>query len=183
LLATPGWLERRPGRIDRVRPSGLERKPVPRLPGGARLLRRLPDPRAMIALPLGMVAILAALMALTGQGADSVLRHLYLVPTIWVALGRGTVGGGLVGSLAGLLHAPIVLPAVERHGITSQTLDGLLSLGLPALALPCGVSADGRPLALQIVGRPFDEATVLRLGHAYQGATAWHEVPPSVQGG
>jgi len=78
----------------------------------------------MIALPLGMVAILAALMALTGQGADSVLRHLYLVPTIWVALGRGTVGGGLVGSLAGLLHAPIVLPAVERHGITSQTSTG-----------------------------------------------------------
>jgi aspartyl-tRNA(Asn)/glutamyl-tRNA(Gln) amidotransferase subunit A len=41
-------------------------------------------------------------------------------------------------------------------------------LGLPALALPCGAASDGRPLALQIVGRPFDEATVLRLGHAYQ---------------
>jgi len=31
-----------------------------------------------------------------------------------------------------------------------------------------------RPLALQIVGRAFDEATTLRLGHAYQQATAWH---------
>jgi len=56
--------------------------------------------------------------ALTGQGADSVLRHLYLVPTIWVALGRGTVGGGLVGSLAGLLHAPIVLPG--GRGVTGS---------------------------------------------------------------
>ena len=98
----------------------------------------------MIALPLGLVAALAAVMALTGQGADSVLRHLYLVPTVWVALGRGTVGGGLVGALAGLLHAPIVLPAVERHGITSQTLDGLLSLGLPVLTgLLVGYLADG----------------------------------------
>jgi aspartyl-tRNA(Asn)/glutamyl-tRNA(Gln) amidotransferase subunit A len=39
-------------------------------------------------------------------------------------------------------------------------------LGLPALSVPCGFSRDGLPLALQIVGRPFDEATILRLGHA-----------------
>ena len=98
----------------------------------------------MIALPLGLVAVLSAVIALTGQGADSVLRHLYLVPTVWVALGWGTVGGGLVGALAGLLHAPVVLPAVERQGITSQTLDGLLSLGLPVLTgLLVGYLADG----------------------------------------
>src|SRR5258705_543743 len=133
-----------PGRIGRVRPPGLERKPAARLPRRARVLRRLPDSRAMIALPLGLVAVLSAVMALTGQGADSVLRHLYLVPTVWVALGWGTVGGGLVGALAGLLHAPVVLPAVERQGITSQTLDGLLSLGLPVLTgLLVGYLADG----------------------------------------
>lgn len=98
----------------------------------------------MIALPLGLVAVLSVVMALTGQGADSVLRHLYLVPTVWVALGWGTVGGGLVGALAGLLHAPVALPAVERQGITSQTLDGLLSLGLPVLTgLLVGYLADG----------------------------------------
>ena len=74
----------------------------------------------MIALPLGLVAVLSAVMALTGQGADSVLRHLYLVPTVWVALGWGTVGGGLVGALAGLLHAPVVLPA--PHGKTACPL-------------------------------------------------------------
>jgi aspartyl-tRNA(Asn)/glutamyl-tRNA(Gln) amidotransferase subunit A len=52
--------------------------------------------------------------------------------------------------------------------------------GLPALALPCGFSASGLPLSLQIAGRPFDEATVLRVGHAYERATEWHTRRPSL---
>ena len=87
----------------------------------------------MIALPLGLIAAVATAMALTGQGSDSVLRHLYLAPTIWAALSRGAIGGGLAGGLAGLLHAPFALPAVERAGLTSRSLDGLLSLVLPVL--------------------------------------------------
>ena len=46
--------------------------------------------------------------------------------------------------------------------------------GLPALALPCGFDGTGLPIGLQVIGRPFDEATVLRIGHAYEQATAWH---------
>jgi len=46
--------------------------------------------------------------------------------------------------------------------------------GLPALSVPCGFTAKGLPVGLQIAGRPFDEATVLRAGHAYQEATEWH---------
>jgi aspartyl-tRNA(Asn)/glutamyl-tRNA(Gln) amidotransferase subunit A len=46
--------------------------------------------------------------------------------------------------------------------------------GAPALALPCGFSASGLPLGLQIAGRPFDDATVLRIGQAYEQATPWH---------
>jgi aspartyl-tRNA(Asn)/glutamyl-tRNA(Gln) amidotransferase subunit A len=57
---------------------------------------------------------------------------------------------------------------VARMGRFSRLTRPFNGLGLPALALPCGGAPDGRPLALQIVGRPFDEATVLRLGHAYQ---------------
>jgi aspartyl-tRNA(Asn)/glutamyl-tRNA(Gln) amidotransferase subunit A len=49
--------------------------------------------------------------------------------------------------------------------------------GLPALSVPCGF-ADGLPVGLQLVGRPFDEATVLRVGHGYQEATRWHEMRP-----
>jgi aspartyl-tRNA(Asn)/glutamyl-tRNA(Gln) amidotransferase subunit A len=49
---------------------------------------------------------------------------------------------------------------------------------LPALSLPCGFTAGGLPLGLQIAGRPFDEATVLRTGHAYEQATDWHTRHP-----
>ena len=52
-------------------------------------------------------------------------------------------------------------------------------LGLPAVSVPCGFSRDGRPLALGIAGRPFAEATVLAVGHAYEQAAGWHtRVPP-----
>ena len=55
--------------------------------------------------------------------------------------------------------------------------------GLPALSVPCGF-ADGLPVGLQLTGRPFDEATILRAGHAFQEATRWHERrPPAPVGG
>ena len=57
---------------------------------------------------------------------------------------------------------------VAMMGRFSRLTRPFNGLGLPALALPCGAAPDGRPLALQIVGRPFDEGTVLRLGHAYE---------------
>jgi len=53
-------------------------------------------------------------------------------------------------------------------------------LGLPALSVPCGLSAAGLPLAFQIVGRPFDEATVLKLGHAYEQAAGWWRQGPAL---
>jgi aspartyl-tRNA(Asn)/glutamyl-tRNA(Gln) amidotransferase subunit A len=54
--------------------------------------------------------------------------------------------------------------------------------GLPALSLPCGLSA-GLPVGLHLVGRPFDEATLLRCGSAFQRATSHHAlVPPSASG-
>jgi aspartyl-tRNA(Asn)/glutamyl-tRNA(Gln) amidotransferase subunit A len=52
--------------------------------------------------------------------------------------------------------------------------------GLPALAVPCGFTTTGLPLSFQIAGRPFDEATVLRVGHAYEQATDWHRRRPPV---
>ncbi|MEV4600573.1 amidase [Amycolatopsis sp. NPDC049253] len=53
------------------------------------------------------------------------------------------------------------------------------ALGNPAMSVPMGFTADGLPLGLQIVGKPFDEATVLAAGFAYQQRTSWHrQVPP-----
>jgi aspartyl-tRNA(Asn)/glutamyl-tRNA(Gln) amidotransferase subunit A len=46
--------------------------------------------------------------------------------------------------------------------------------GLPGLVVPCGVDRAGLPIGLQIIGRPFDESTVLRIGASYEGATDWH---------
>lgn len=81
---------------------------------------------------------------------------------------------------------PVVAP---RIGETTLTVDGqrialnaaLLrcvspfnATHLPALSVPCGFTAAGLPIGLQIAGRPFDEATVLRVGHAYEQATEWH---------
>ncbi len=51
---------------------------------------------------------------------------------------------------------------------------------IPALAVPCGFSSEGLPLSLQIAGRPFDETTVLRAGHAYEQAAGWHTRRPPV---
>ncbi len=61
---------------------------------------------------------------------------------------------------------------VARMGRFSRLTRPINGLGLPALSVPCGLSRDGLPLGLQIVGRPFDEATVLRLGHAYESAAS-----------
>jgi aspartyl-tRNA(Asn)/glutamyl-tRNA(Gln) amidotransferase subunit A len=51
-------------------------------------------------------------------------------------------------------------------------------LGLPALSVPCGVDARGLPLAFQLIARPFEEAALLRAGHAYQQRTDWHRQVP-----
>jgi aspartyl-tRNA(Asn)/glutamyl-tRNA(Gln) amidotransferase subunit A len=50
--------------------------------------------------------------------------------------------------------------------------------GFPAITLPCGFSEDSLPIGLQIAGRPFDEATVLRAAHAYEQSTEWHRRRP-----
>jgi aspartyl-tRNA(Asn)/glutamyl-tRNA(Gln) amidotransferase subunit A len=49
--------------------------------------------------------------------------------------------------------------------------------GLPALSVPCGFSS-GLPVGLQLVGRAFDEPTLLRLGDAYERVTPHHEARP-----
>jgi enamine deaminase RidA (YjgF/YER057c/UK114 family) len=59
----------------------------------------------------------------------------------------------------------------EFHGPFNLT-------GLPTLSVPCGFSENNLPIALQLVGKPFDEITVLRAGYTYQQHMKWYERRP-----
>lgn len=88
---------------------------------------------------------------------------------------------------------PFPLPTIEETDVEASGGPATLSmvarftgltrpfntLGIPALSLPCGFDASGLPIGLQIVGRPFDEATLYRIGHAYQGVTDHHRKVPA----
>ena len=52
--------------------------------------------------------------------------------------------------------------------------------GLPGISVPCGFSKDGLPIGFQLMGRMFDEATLLRVADAYERATDWHTRAPSL---
>jgi len=52
--------------------------------------------------------------------------------------------------------------------------------GLPAISIPCGLTPEGLPLGLQIVGRAFDESTILNLAYHYERSTPWHELRPNL---
>ena len=52
--------------------------------------------------------------------------------------------------------------------------------GLPAISLPCGFTGSNLPIGLQIIGKGFDEETVLRAAHAYEQATEWHKKKPNL---
>ena len=54
--------------------------------------------------------------------------------------------------------------------------------GLPAVSLPCGFTSRGLPIGLQLIGRAFDEATVLRGAYAYEQATEWPARRPTLAG-
>ena len=55
--------------------------------------------------------------------------------------------------------------------------------GLPAMTIPCGFTVEPpiRPLSIQFYAKPFDEATLFRVGHAYESATDWHKRRPAIE--
>jgi aspartyl-tRNA(Asn)/glutamyl-tRNA(Gln) amidotransferase subunit A len=52
--------------------------------------------------------------------------------------------------------------------------------GLPAVSVPCGFTRGGLPIGLQLTGRRFDEATLLRIGDAYERDTDWWKQAPAL---
>ncbi len=76
---------------------------------------------------------------------------------------------------------------VELPGGNTPLLNAYLDMtmpfnlsGQPALTVPCGFSNDNLPIGLQLVGAPFNEATLLRVAHQYQQDTDWHHRQPPV---
>jgi Asp-tRNA(Asn)/Glu-tRNA(Gln) amidotransferase A subunit family amidase len=79
-------------------------------------------------------------------------------------------------------------PRLDRHDTLSfWTRPNLTSpfncTGGPALAALCGFTGDGLPLSMQIAGRPFDDARVLRAGHAFERATGFYKRRPTLTPG
>jgi aspartyl-tRNA(Asn)/glutamyl-tRNA(Gln) amidotransferase subunit A len=62
------------------------------------------------------------------------------------------------------------------------TVTGNLA-GLPGISVPAGLSEDGLPLGLQLIGRPFDEATVLRAADVLERAAGFDARPPHLAAG
>jgi aspartyl-tRNA(Asn)/glutamyl-tRNA(Gln) amidotransferase subunit A len=52
--------------------------------------------------------------------------------------------------------------------------------GYPSISVPCGFDGAGMPVGLQIIGRPFEEALLLRVARAYERATEWGVRRPPV---
>ncbi len=85
---------------------------------------------------------------------------------------------------------PIVAPPLDAYQLEETSGDvmdleiaftGLANLtGHPALSVPCGFTAAGLPVGLQITGRAFDERTVVALAAAYEAATDWHARHPAL---
>ena len=86
------------------------------------------------------------------------------------------------------ITAPPILASEVTIGDSSVGTTGALTQytrpynisGTPAISVPCGFSAEGMPIGLQLAGRPFDEATVLRAAHAYEQNTEWHLKRPPI---
>ena len=82
-------------------------------------------------------------------------------------------GRSPLGTLARLRRYPVVNASVDGTNIVFHRD---INVGI-AVALDGG---NGLPLGMQMIGRPFDEATVLRAGDAYQRATDWHTSAPQL---
>ncbi|MGO9894430.1 MAG: amidase [Bryobacteraceae bacterium] len=104
------------------------------------------------------------------------IGHLFGRVDALVAPGRSAPAPKIDQPLSGRTAA---VSAAPQPGMSAIVQAGNLA-GLPALVLPCGF-ASGLPLALQVVGAPFSENTLLAVGNEFQTRTGWHQKrPPGV---
>jgi aspartyl-tRNA(Asn)/glutamyl-tRNA(Gln) amidotransferase subunit A len=69
---------------------------------------------------------------------------------------------------------------VRARFFVRRAYTGCFSIAaMPAISVPCGFTAAGLPIGLQIAARPFGEESIFRIAHAYEQATRWHERQPA----
>ncbi len=68
----------------------------------------------------------------------------------------------------------------KKEVLTLRNTRPFNALGLPTISIPYGFTQAGLPIGMQITGPPQAEATVLRLVHAYEQATDWHNRRPNL---
>ena len=97
----------------------------------------------MIWAALGLVALIAVALRAVGVEQMPALQNVYLVPVLWAALTRGTLGGVLAGLVAGLVQSLSIFPFIELVGLSWPALGGVLSLSTPlTLGLTVGRLVD-----------------------------------------
>jgi aspartyl-tRNA(Asn)/glutamyl-tRNA(Gln) amidotransferase subunit A len=72
------------------------------------------------------------------------------------------------------------LDSIEQARLLTRYTSPFNLVGLPALSLPCGYTAEGLPIGLQLVARHWGEAQLLRAAYAYENATEWHQSRPDL---
>ena len=80
----------------------------------------------------------------------------------------------------GQVMVPVGDSEMEASTARTRNLFPFNALGLPAMSVPCGFDGQGLPIGMQIIGRAFDEETVVRAGYQYQQTTDWHLRRPPV---
>ena len=87
---------------------------------------------------------------------------------------------------------PVGAPRIDDEFVTIQgRTEGVVNTltrltrpfnltGFPAISVPCGFTAEGLPVGLQLASRPWEEATLLRAAFAYEQATEWHTKRPAL---
>lgn len=87
----------------------------------------------------------------------------------------------------------LLAPATPRTGLAIDAVEGISAAlnmtqftavfnlaGCPSLVVPCGFTAAGHPVGLQMIAADWNEETLLVIGAAYQAMTAWHEMAPEM---
>jgi aspartyl-tRNA(Asn)/glutamyl-tRNA(Gln) amidotransferase subunit A len=97
-------------------------------------------------------------------GVDAVIAPVSPIPAPTIA--ESDVGGG-----------PGAEAVIQRLTRFTRPVN---YLGVPSLSIPSGFSAGGLPIGMQLIGRSFDEATLLRIGTAFQRATDFHDRVPKL---